>query len=118
MQKIGVLSVVMLAGVFMLAGCSSKQETAATATTQTAAVKRYPLHGKVLSVNTSDKTAKIDAEEVPGWMSKMTMDYPVKEAAELAKMTPDKDIEATVFVEGDNFWLGEVKEATAAPAKK
>jgi uncharacterized lipoprotein YajG len=112
MRKIAVLFI------FMLAGCSSKQETAAPATTQTASVKRYPLHGKVISVNTADKTAKIDAAEVPGWMSAMTMDYPVKESAELAKMAPDKNIEATVFVEGDNFWLGEVKEAPATPEKK
>jgi uncharacterized lipoprotein YajG len=111
MRKIAVLFIL------MLAGCSSKQETAAP-TTQTASVKRYTLHGKVLSVNTADKTAKIDAEEVPGWMSKMTMDYPVKESAELAKMAPDKNIEATVFVDGDNFWLGEVKDAPAAPEKK
>ena len=112
MRKIAVLFVL------ILAGCSSKQETAAPATTQTAAVRRYPLHGKVLSVNTTDKTAKIDGEEVPGWMSAMAMDYPVKDSAELAKMAPDKTIEATVFVEGDNFWLGEVKDAPAAPEKK
>jgi uncharacterized lipoprotein YajG len=118
MRKIAVLFAFILAGVFMLAGCGPKQETAASAPTQTASVKRYSLHGKVLSVNTTDKTAKIDADEVPGWMSKMTMDYPVKDTAELAKMVPDKDIEATVFVEGDNFWLGEVKEAPAAPEKK
>jgi uncharacterized lipoprotein YajG len=112
MRKIAVLFVL------MLTGCSSKQETTAPATTQTASVKRYPFHGKVISVNTADKTAKIDAAEVPGWMSAMTMDYPVKEAAELAKMAPDKNIEATVFVDGDNFWLGEVKDAPVAPAEK
>jgi hypothetical protein len=117
MRKTAVLFVFMLA-LFVLDGCSSRQEASAPAPTQTAAIKRYPMHGKVLSVNTADKTAKIDAEEIPGWMAKMTMDYPVKDSADLAKMAPDKNIEATVFVEGDNFWLGEVKDAPATQEKK
>jgi Cu/Ag efflux protein CusF len=76
------------------------------------------MHGKVLSVNAADKSAKIDAGDIPGWMGAMTMDYPVRDAAELTKMSAGKDIEATVFVDGDNFWVAEVKDAAPADQKK
>ena len=104
-----------LAGALALAaaGCSSKKEGPATspAAATSATAKRYPMHGKVVSVNVPDKSAKIDAAEITGWMSAMIMDYPVKEAADLSKLTADKTIDATVFVDGDNFWIGEIKEA-------
>ena len=69
------------------------------------------MHGKVVSVNAADKSAKIDASEITGWMSAMMMDYPVRESADLAKLAADKMIDATVFVDGDNFWIGEIKDA-------
>src|SRR6266404_1940280 len=78
----------------LLAGCSSKPESPSAPVSQSASVKRYPMHGKVLSVNASDKSVKIDAAEIPGWMSAMTMDYPVKDSADLAKLAADKNIEA------------------------
>jgi hypothetical protein len=107
----------------VLVSCGSKPEAPAAASSAppaplSANVKRYPMHGKVLSVSTADKTAKIDADEIPGWMGAMAMDYPVRDAAELTKLTPNKEINATVFVDGDNFWVGEVKEPSPAPDKK
>ena len=110
-------------GLLLFAGCGTKSESppaagATPAAGQSAAIKRYSMHGKVVSVNPADKSAKIDAAEVPGWMSAMTMDYPVKDTAELAKLAADKNIEATIFVDGDNFWIGEIKDATAPSGQK
>ena len=110
----------LLPGVLALfaAGCGSKPQTpaASSSAAPSAAMKRYSMHGKVISVNASDKSARIDAGEISGWMSAMTMDYPVREAADLAKLTADKIIDATVFVDGDNFWIGEVKVVEAKDA--
>ena len=69
------------------------------------------MHGKVISVNAGEKSARIDAAEVKGWMSAMTMDYPVRDAADIAKLTADKSIDATIFVDGDNFWISEIRDA-------
>lgn len=74
-----------------------------------AAIKSYPMHGKVLSVNAADKSARIDAGPIGDWMGAMTMNYPVKDAADLAKLTPGITFDATVFVNGDDFWVGDVK---------
>jgi hypothetical protein len=39
------------------------------------------------------------------------MNYTVKDDADLAKLTPGTTFDATVFVNGDDFWVGEVKPA-------
>src|SRR5258708_4199993 len=105
-------------GMQILAGCGSKPESPSAPVSGSASIKRYSMHGKVLSVDPGDKSVKIDAEEIPGWMSKMTMDYPVKDSAGFAKLAVDKNIEATVFVDGDNFWIGEIKDAPPAAEQK
>ncbi len=108
----------------LLVGCSaSTPEPAKTADSATSAgasgqtgPKRYPMHGKVLGVDAAEKSAKIDAGPIGDWMGAMTMSYPVKDSAELAKMSAGSTIDATVFVDGDNFWVGEVKMAAATAA--
>jgi Cu/Ag efflux protein CusF len=103
-----------------LIGCSSAPapEAAAPAAASGAsgssgatAIKRYPMHGKVVSVNAADKSARIDAGPIGDWMGPMTMNYTVKDDADLAKLTPGTTFDATVFVNGDDFWVGEVKPA-------
>ena len=114
MKRTGIVFAAAVA--LLTVGCAPKQEAQAGAT-QSLAIKHYQMHGKVISVNAAEKSAKIEGADIPGWMSAMTMDYPVKDASELPKLAADKMIEATVFVEGDNFWIGEIKDAAPAPAE-
>lgn len=81
-----------------LAGCGAKNEA-----------KRYPMKGQVLSVDASAKTATISAGKVGDWMEAMTMDYPVKPDSELAKLHTGDQVEGTVVVDGDKFYLTDVK---------
>jgi Cu/Ag efflux protein CusF len=123
------LSLIIAAAALTLAGCSpAKQDSGVPATDtasasggpgQSMAIKRYSMHGKVLAVDAAAKSAKIDAGPIGDWMGAMTMEYPFKDAAEVAKLTAGATIDATVFVEGDNFWVGEVKlpAATASTGK-
>ena len=107
----------------LLAGCSSSSGTSESATPapaaatggsgSVAAIKKYPMHGKVVAVN-ADKTVRIDAGPIGDWMGAMTMNYTVKEDADRAKLTEGVTFDATVFVNGDDFWVGDV---TPAPAK-
>jgi Cu/Ag efflux protein CusF len=101
-----------------LIGCSastpeqsaSAPAAASGASGSVASVKRYPMHGKVVTVN-PDKTVRIDAGPIGDWMGAMTMNYTVKDPADQAKLTTGTTFDATVFVNGDDFWVGEVKPA-------
>ena len=113
------ISIAILAAALSLIGCSSSAptETAAAAASGASgasgqtAIKRYPMHGKVISVNAPEKSVKIEAGPIGDWMGPMTMNYTIKDAADLAKLTPGVSFDATVFVNGDDFWVGEVNPA-------
>ena len=109
--------ITLIPAALFLIGCSSNTpEPSATAPAaasgasgSVAAIKRYPMHGKVIAIN-ADKTFKIDAGPIGDWMpSAMTMDYAVKDDADRAKLTPGTTFDATAFVQGDDDWIGEVK---------
>ncbi len=109
-----------------LIGCSSGAPEA-TKTTESVApapagasgaatVKRYPMHGRILSLDAAEKSARIDAGPIGDWMGAMTMNYSIKDPAEFAKVTAGETIDATVFVDGDNFWVGEITPGAATAA--
>jgi len=54
----------------------------------------------------------IDGQKIEGWMDAMTMEYPVKNDADYQILRPGQHIQATVFVQGMNFWIGEIREVT------
>ena len=86
----------------MLVGCNRQAKP-------TAPIERYKLEGVVVSINPQEHTAKIDGQKIEGWMDAMTMDYPVKDAAELAKLHPKDRVAATIFVQGLDYWIGEIQ---------
>lgn len=64
------------------------------------AKKSYTFHGKVESVDPSEKSLKVKGEKVEGWMGAMTMDYKVDDPAVLKKVKAGDQITATVY-DGD-----------------
>ncbi len=75
------------------------------------AIKTYPMHGKIIELKTADKAARIEAGPIGDWMGAMTMNYTFKDPAELAKLSVGQTFDATVYVQGDDFWVGDVKPA-------
>jgi Cu/Ag efflux protein CusF len=73
------------------------------------AAKRYPMQGTVISVDPTGKMATIAAGKIDDWMEAMTMEYPVKPDAELAKLHAGDRIEATVVVDGTVYYVTGVK---------
>jgi Cu/Ag efflux protein CusF len=69
------------------------------------------MQGDVKAVDPAAKTATIAAGKIGDWMEPMTMAYPVKPDAELAKLHAGDRIEATVVVEGDKFYVTNVRVA-------
>ena len=91
--------VVLAVAAMLLAGCGAKQDTA----------KHYPMQGEVQSLDPSSKTANIKAGKIEGWMEAMTMEYPVRPESELAKLHAGDRVQATVVVNGDSYYVTDVK---------
>jgi len=79
-------------------------------------LKQYPMHGEVLRLDTQGKIAAIKAGKIDDWMEAMTMEYPVKDKSEFDKLRPGEKINATVFVQGNGYWVGEVQEDSTSPS--
>ena len=92
-----------LAGVFLftgLIGCSSPKPAQ-----QEQAPSRYSLNGRVVSVDKGKQQVEVDAADIPGFMSAMTMGYDVKNPSLLEGLSPEDQITADVVVNGRDVWL-------------
>ena len=76
-------------------------------------VRRYAMHGEVLRLDTQGKIAAIKAGKIGDWMEAMTMEFPVKDPTEFDKLHIGEKIDATVFVQGNSYWVAEIHEDTA-----
>ena len=66
--------------------------------------KKYPLTGNIVSVNTKDHTAMVDAASIPNFMDAMKMDYPIVSDSDLASLKAGEKITATVNVADDGSY--------------
>lgn len=78
-------------------------------------VKQYSMHGEVIRLDPDGKIATVRAEKIQGWMEAMTMGYPVKDPKDFNALQVDHCIDATVFVQGDAFWIADVKNLNTPP---
>lgn len=97
------LFVFVLVGIFLsmgLIGCSSPKPVQ-----QESAPTRYPLSGRVVSIDKAKEEVVVDAAEIPGFMSAMQMPYSVKNPNLLEPLAPEDQITADVVVTGSDIWL-------------
>ena len=82
--------------------------------------KRYALKGKVMSVDKQTGMANIDNEPIAGYMDAMVMPYTFKPGSLINQLQPGDSITAEVVVEGDQYWLENVKVTghSQLPAEK
>ncbi len=95
-----------ISAVFLFTACQ-KTETAPAS----AEAKRYPLKGKVVSVDKAKKKAKIDHEEIPVFMEVMTMDFPIREDWVWNDLTPGAEVHAELVVDStadEPYWLEKI----------
>jgi Cu/Ag efflux protein CusF len=96
----------------ILAGCAKSEPIAEKKESKAAVdepLKTYALTGEITRLDEPNKIATIKHEAIGDWMGPMTMDFPVQDPADFAKLAPGKPVRATVFVQGFNYWVGEVK---------
>lgn len=96
----------------LLSACTSKPANTA---------KHYALTGKIVSIDKSTQSMVVDAAEIKGFMEAMAMPYKVKTAKELEGLAAGDSITADLIVQGDDYWLENVKvtqKAGAPPPSK
>ncbi len=71
--------------------------------------KRYNLRGEVLGTNPAANEVTVKHENIPGFMPAMTMPYKVKNPQVVPELQPGDKIAAIVVVNGDDYWLEDVR---------
>jgi protein SCO1/2 len=101
-----------LFSVLTFSGCQrTEQKTAASAD-----AKRYDLTGKVVSVDQAKRKAKIEHDEIKGYMPAMTMDFQIKQDWVLRELKPGHQVGAELVVDKDDYWLENVTISAAPQA--
>ncbi len=67
--------------------------------------RRYRLTGTIVSVDKQAQQAVIQHDEIPGYMSAMTMAYTIRDSRALQQLAPGDLISADLIVEEDRSWL-------------
>lgn len=76
---------------------------------------QYTLQGQVISVAENGMEATIKHEDIPGFMSAMTMPYKVRDAAQFEGLKPGDLLTATLVVESNDAYLTGVRRVGEAP---
>lgn len=77
--------------------------------------REYKLQGQVLSIQPNHRQAVIRHEDIPGFMSAMTMPYDVKDPKEYESLVPGDLINAKLVVLPTAAYLEDVKKVGNAP---
>jgi mono/diheme cytochrome c family protein len=81
----------------------AKASPAPKSATANEPARRYPLAGKVLSIEREMKQVVIEHEEIKGYMEAMAMPFPLRDEKMLNKLKKDDKIQATLVV-GVGYW--------------
>jgi Cu/Ag efflux protein CusF len=76
--------------------------------------RQIPFHGEIVALNEQGHIATIKHGKIGDWMEPMTMEYPIKDAADWKKLAVGEQIDATAFVNGSSYYVGNVR-VTARP---
>jgi protein SCO1/2 len=92
------------AGLLALLAACSRPGSNATIDDDAPGVKRWPLHGQIVSIDAAHKTLRVQHEEIAGLMPAMTMDYAVG-LGDLANVKPGERIRGDLVQNGGDFRL-------------
>lgn len=68
------------------------------------------MSGEIVSMDAKSQTATVKHGKIDGWMEAMTMEYPVKDQQEFAKLKVGKKIQAKILVQGMDYWIAAASE--------
>jgi protein SCO1/2 len=114
------LTIFVCALVAFSTACNRTPPPSAATASSKGGPKRYALKGKVISIDKKAGAANISNEPIAGFMDPMVMPYPIKPASDLEQLQPGDAITADVVVDGEKYWLENLKVVShaASPADK
>ena len=68
-----------------------------------------PVRGTVVAVDVSGNHLTIDHDAIPGFMTAMTMTYPVKDGRQLERLSKRDVVTATFVKNSGQLWLDDVR---------
>jgi protein SCO1 len=71
--------------------------------------ERHPASGIVLQIDRSAQTIKVSCREIPGYMSAMVMDFPVRNTSELEKLAPGTMIDFSLVAGKDSAYAESIR---------
>lgn len=74
----------------------------------------YQAKGMVIEVKPKEKTVTIKHEEIPGFMSAMTMPLEVKETNELAGLEPGDSVAFRMIISNADGWIDQIRKLNVA----
>jgi protein SCO1/2 len=77
--------------------------------------KRYPIKGKVVAVDTNDRTITIAHDDIVGYMPAMTMPFKIKNDADLQMVKPGDQVTGTLVVDDLSSWVEIASIVEGAP---
>jgi protein SCO1 len=95
-----------LSAIVLFTACKPETSTISTENT-----KRFPIQGKVISVDSANKKVELQHNDIPGFMDAMTMKFSIRNADWVfAELVKDADIRAELLVDNANgeYWLENV----------
>jgi protein SCO1 len=100
---------VVFVGAFVLLGAAAcRQAPPSSSPAPSAAAvetKRYPIKGRVVSVDRAKKEVTLAHEEIPGFMAAMTMLFPIRDGELPAAFQPGAEVVGTLAVADEGYWL-------------
>lgn len=111
MMRLSVTLLIAALACALLIGCGASTST-------TAEPEIYDLHGKIVRIVPDDNTIFVDHDEIVGWMSAMTMEYPVADPADIERLSVGDEINAKVEVRDLDYRLADIEiVASGEPAE-
>jgi protein SCO1 len=107
--------IIFLIAILLFTACQKAEQNQ----NASAEAKRYKLKGKVVSVDRAKKKAEIEHEEIPGYMTRMTMNFPIRADWVWDDLTPGAEITADLVVDEaakEPYWLENIGIISAPKA--
>ena len=93
----------------LVSGCGSAPGSSPEPARSTEAkLETYQLKGTVVAVDKPGKLLTVDHEDIPGFMTAMTMAYPVKDDRTLETLASGQRITAKVVGNAGGYWLEQI----------